>query len=149
MLGSRSAADRGTNLDQRAVRCANVRHDLAPGLGRRRCQLGSAVRQRALVSGGNLVGDQSDLHAQRLRRNVGSDVAARKIHVPEFVRCKSQRGVAGVELTIGARLVQELSPQAEGRFEERERVADTRDVDDGVAQLHAHSFGGPARSDRP
>ena len=62
-------------------------------------------------------------------------MAARKVHLAEFMCGKGQRRLAGLKLAVGAAFMKELALQAKGRSEERERGRDIGHVDDGVAEL--------------
>ena len=90
----------------------------------------------------NVVGDQSDLHSQRLLALAGVHMAVREVQLSEGVRRKRERGFAGVHFAVVARFMQKFLLKAEGLAEEPQRRFDAGDVDDGVAEFHGGALVG-------
>ncbi|CKT82246.1 Uncharacterised protein [Mycobacterium tuberculosis] len=84
----------------------------------------------------DIVGDEAQLHAQRLGRGRCSNMPLREIRLRKLVRGKGEGGLAGREFAVGVRIVEELAREAEGLFEELKRLGDVGNVDDGVAEFH-------------
>lgn len=84
----------------------------------------------------NIVGDQGDLHSQRLLAFTGMHMARWEVQFSECVRRKRKRGFAGVEFAVVAGVMQKFLLKTEGFVEEPQRRCDAGDVDDGVAKFH-------------
>lgn len=75
---------------------------MTPGLGRWRSKFCGTGRDCSGMGGSKVLGDQGDLHAERLVRVTRMDMAALKVGVSELMRGEGQGRCTSLKLPVRA-----------------------------------------------
>jgi len=142
-LGGRG--ERGTGLgrrgqlDQVAIRVADVRHVLSPRLCLGRADRGGALLDRAIEGRLDVVGHEADLERRPAAGPLLRPVDPRQVRGGELVRGEGEHRLAGVQLRVLPALVQETAALTERALVELQAGCDVGNVEDRVAEPHRPS----------